>query len=240
MKVAIVGAAHSSRDLAPYTDPTWLIWTCSPSNRGAVPKVDAWFELHAMEDLGHPRWRDWVVPYFAYLKTLSCKVYMQEANNIITSAVAFPKDELIAEFGPHFFTSSIAWMIAFAIKEGAKEIAVFGVDMNAESEYSYERPGCQHFIRVARERGIEVTVPPQSDLDAPIPLYGYGDANPMALKLKAQAYELRGRIAALDERLNAISQERDHLTREKSHLQGALEQNVYMRRTFLSWSGPDL
>jgi hypothetical protein len=240
MKVAIVGAAHSSRDLAPYTDPTWLIWTCSPSNRGVVPKVDAWFELHAPNDLTHPRWREWVVPYFSYLSTLSCPVYMQEVNPIIPTAVVFPKDDLVAEFGGQFFTSSIAWMIALAIKQGAKEIGIFGVDMNAESEYSYERPGCQQFIRVARERGIEVTVPPQSDLDAPIPLYGFGDSNPMALKLKAQAYELRGRIAALDERIAALAHERGTLITEKTHLQGALEQNIYMRRTFLAWSGPDL
>src|SRR5215467_9147402 len=31
-KVAIIGMAPSSRMLAPFNDPTWDIWVCSPGN----------------------------------------------------------------------------------------------------------------------------------------------------------------------------------------------------------------
>src|SRR5215467_5742575 len=31
-KVAIIGTAPSSRMLAPFNDPTWDIWVCSPGN----------------------------------------------------------------------------------------------------------------------------------------------------------------------------------------------------------------
>jgi hypothetical protein len=239
MKVAIVGAAPSSRGLAPFDDPDWKIWTCSPGNRIVMKRVDAWFELHALIDLESERWKPWVTPYSEYLRTLTCPVYMQGETPLVPGAKVFPANELVAEFGSNFFTSSVAWMIAFAIRSGAREIAIYGVDMEAGSEYDYERPGCQYFIQEARKRGITVTIPPQSSLGAPVPLYGYGDANPIATKLKEHCYELRGRIAGLDQKLADLDAERANLTNERAHLQGAIEENIYMRRSWLAWSGPD-
>jgi hypothetical protein len=239
MRVAIVGAAPSSRDLAPFHSPEYAIWTCSPSNAGKLPRVDAWFELHALADLRIPHWQEWVVPYCRHLTGLECPVYMQEKNDLVPGARVFPHAELAAQFGTTFLTSSIAWMIAFALREGAEEIAIYGVDMCASTEYEYERPGCQYFLAYARRRGIKIYVPPQSDLDVPVPLYGIGDANPMATRLKSHCHEMRARIAGVVHRLNELEAEKLHLLKEKSHLEGAIEENVYVRRTWLAWSGPD-
>ena len=51
MKIALVGSAPSSVRLAPFDDPSWDIWGCSP---GAYPvfaqkRVDMFFELHRWE-----------------------------------------------------------------------------------------------------------------------------------------------------------------------------------------------
>ncbi len=239
MKVAIVGAAPTSRHLAPVTDPTWQIWTCSPSNRTKISRVDSWFELHSIVDLESERWSNWVPEYAAYLKALTCPVYMQTVNNVVPNAVAFPKDQVMAEFGPMFFTSSMAFMIALAIMQGATEIGIYGVDCAANGEYEYERPGVQYFVKVARDRGITVTIPPQSDLDAPVPTYGYGDASPAAIKLKMHAFELRDRINVMESRIAQLDAEKAQITQDTAHLRGALEENIYIRRTFFAWSGTD-
>src|SRR3954468_23311721 len=42
-KVAILGTAPSSRMLAPFNDPEWQIWSCSPGNMGCIPRFDRWF-----------------------------------------------------------------------------------------------------------------------------------------------------------------------------------------------------
>src|SRR3981189_2150960 len=47
LKVALIGTAPSSRMLAPYNDPSWKIWACSPGNMNVLPRVDVWFELHS-------------------------------------------------------------------------------------------------------------------------------------------------------------------------------------------------
>lgn len=239
MKIAIIGGAPSSRDLAPYDDQDWTIWSLSPANRLFVKRVDAWFELHALADLESVRWREWNGPYLKYLRELSIPVYMQDKNEMVPNAVKFPLDGL-KEFDSCFFTSSMALMLAHAITLKPAEIAVYGVDCSADGEYGYERPGVQYFIRLARERGIKVTVPPQSDLDAPVPIYGYGCASPVAVKLKEHSYELRARIALKEERLNEINNEKAQLLNDIAFLRGAMDQNRYVRRTFVAWSGEDL
>src|SRR6476661_1662542 len=47
LKVALIGTAPSSRDLAPFNDLSWKIWGCSPGNMNSCPRVDLWFELHS-------------------------------------------------------------------------------------------------------------------------------------------------------------------------------------------------
>ena len=71
-KIAILGSAVSSVGLAPFKDPDWEIWGCSPANRD-LPRCDVWFELHNVEIKdreGLTEWMDW-------LKTKP-KVYMQQ------------------------------------------------------------------------------------------------------------------------------------------------------------------
>ena len=241
MRVAILGTAPSSRALAPFDNPDWEIWACSPSNStdGTLPRVTRWFELHALSDLRQERWKSWVKPYVDALNAKSCSVYMQEKNELVPKAEVFPVDVLTKTYGRRFFTSSIAWMIAFALHEGATEIGIYGVDMCAASEYEFERPGCQYFIDLARTLGVTVTIPPQSDLGGPTPLYGFGDANPIVIRLKEHAHVLRGRIATAKQRIAQIEGEKVHLTGEINHLEGALEENIYVRRTWFAWSGPD-
>ena len=54
------------------------------------------------------------------------------------------------------FTSSFAWMMAFAMKQGASEIALYGIDMASRDEYILQRPGFYFFRHEAKRRGIKV------------------------------------------------------------------------------------
>lgn len=170
LKVAIVGTAPSSRMLAPFNDPTWKIWVCSPGNMNVVPRVDAWFEIH--NNLLWPEHRHYGEPYLKWLNEQSFPVYMQDTV-LVPRALVYPMGEMVAEFGRYFFTSSFAWMMALAIKQGAKEIALYGVDMASKDEYILQRPGGHYFMQIAASRGIKVSVPFESDLAQPPPLYGF-------------------------------------------------------------------
>src|SRR5215831_4146159 len=66
LKVALIGTAPSSRMLAPYNDPSWKIWGCSPGNMKILPRADVWFEVHS--NLLWPEHLSYGEPYIAWLK----------------------------------------------------------------------------------------------------------------------------------------------------------------------------
>jgi hypothetical protein len=224
LKVALIGTAPSSRMLAPYNDPSWKIWACSPGNMGALPRVDVWFELHS--NLLWPEHQQYGKPYIDWLKTQPFPVFMQD-QSLVERATPFPMFELVSEFGRDFFTSSFAWMMAFAMKCGATEIALYGIDMASRDEYILQRPGFYYFRHQAEKRGIKVSAPHESDIMQSPPLYAYVDSTPLGRKIRARKTEVQGRIAQFD-------QQTGQATHSKTYLQGALEDIDYFESI---WSG---
>lgn len=224
LKVALIGTAPSSRMLAPYNDPSWTIWACSPGNMNALPRVDAWFEIHG--SLLWPENKHYGEPYIKFLSELKIPVYMQD-QRYCQNAISLPKEELVKDFGPYYFTSSFSWMMAFAMHQGASEIALYGIDMASREEYILQRPGAYHFFNEARKRGIKIFAPYESDIMQPPGLYGYSEVTPFGRKLIARKQELKGRLAEM-------RQQRDSLVQNITYLEGALEDVDYIESI---WGG---
>lgn len=224
LKIAIIGTAPSSRSLAPFGDPSWKIWACSAGNQGMIPRVDIWFEIHST--LLHPENEHFGKPYLEWLNSQTFPVYMQD-NKFVPRAMPYPKDEIVAEFGRYFFTSSFTWMMALAIKQGATEIGLWGVDMASRDEYILQRAGGHYFIQEARKRGIKVILPNESDLDQPPALYGFDDSTPFLRKIAVREKELKDRV-------NGMRQQRDQLIQNITYLEGALEDIDYVKSI---WGG---
>lgn len=226
LKIAVIGTAPSSRLLAPFNDPSWTIWGCSPGNMNTLPRFDAWFEIHG--NLLWPANKHYGEPYIEWLKKLSCPVYMQEDRMYgVPNAVAYPMKAMVKEFGGDFFTSSFSWMMALAISMGAKEIGLYGVDMASRDEYILQRPGFYFFRHMARVKGVKVTAPNESDIMQSPGLYGFSDVQPFARKLHARKEEVRGRLSQME-------QERARLEQNILYLKGADEDIDYILSI---WSG---
>lgn len=220
MRIAICGSAPSSISKAPFEDPTWEIWGCSPGAAPQVRRVNVWFEIH--------RWnQDWLTPDYRNFLARVPRVYMIEPVAELAQSMAYPKAEMLEKYGPYFFTSTPAWMLALAIEQNPKEIGIWGIDLAAHGEYAEQKPGCMYFIEIARAKGIKITVPNESDLLRPPPLYGFCEVDPMMQKLLARQAELTTRI-------NNNAAQSDHLVREGMFLKGALDDCNYMLQT---WAG---
>lgn len=224
-RVAIIGTAPSSRMLAPFNDMTWDIWVCSPGNMGNMPRVDAWFEIH--KNLHWPEHEGYGKSYLDWLSKQPFPVFMQDCS-YFPHAAPFPADELIQKFGDRFFGSTFAWMVAYAIHRGYKEIGLYGVDMASKDEYIQQRGTFQFWFYKCEELGIKITIPPESDLLEKPTLYGYHDSTRFGRKLAARKQELMGRVAQLEnvEKPKLIQQLRnveDNIT----YLKGAIEDNEY-------------
>lgn len=237
-KIAILGSAPSSVSLAPFADTSWQIWACSPGCYPVAKRVDRWVELHRWEP-GQP-W--FSVEYIKFMANLSGPVYMIEPVAEIPNSVMYPLDQVMnhvygymvdlkgvwreKRFDRSDFSSSIAWMIALAIVEGADEIGLWGVDMSACEEWAFQRSGCQSLIDAAKSVGITVRVPCESDLLRPPPLYGFCEIDPAHIKAIARRNELLARIN------NAIANGQN-AQREADHMRGALDQHEYVMKTWV-------
>lgn len=233
MKIALIGSAPSSVRLAPYADPSWTIWGCSPGAYGMAPRSDAWFELHRWEPQvpGKPgTGQPWFSPeYVEFLVRHPCVYVADPAPPEVPNAHVYPVEAMINRYGPFFMTSSLSWMFALALEQpGIEEIGLWGVDMSASEEYGYQRAGCQYFITLAMQRGIKVTIPPESDLLQPAYFYGITENSPMMVKLTARRAELQSRKQAADQR---ATQARD----ESIFLSGALDDLEYMIKTWVAF-----
>lgn len=236
-KIAIIGTVPISKRVAPYGDPSWEIWVCSPGNSqsGAPPRIDKWFELHALVDMAGPENASWCVPYYAWLREQKFPIFMQEKNDDVPMAQAFPRDVLVEKFGPskargttNWFTSSIAWMMAYAIHLGVDEIGIFGVDMAAtEEHYSWQKAGCLRFMEIARAHGITVTIPLESTLACPAPMYGYAESSRMGRSLIVREFEMNQKISEIDQTIQ-------RLQLESSFFKGAREDIQFIRRTYVN------
>lgn len=249
MKIALCGSASSSVRLAPYQDPTWRIWGCSPALYPIAGRVDEWFELHFYEPpvLGRiDKQVPWLTPEYCGWMALQNVVWMKHKQESIPGSRDFPWEKLVKRYGPYFFTSSLSWMAAFAIERILLKrehpetrdktedcIGFWGVDMAAAEEYGYQKAGCQYFTLVARSLGIRVVTPPESDLLRPPPLYGIDEDLHQNIKWRAKRKELEAHRHVADE--NAVLAQRN-----KTYFDGALDLLRYMQENWGTTQPADL
>jgi len=262
MRIALLGSAPSSVDIAPFKDKSfqdysggkvqlqpmtphieqeWFIWACSPGCYGRIPRCDIYFELHRWEP-GQP----WFSPeYVQFLRDFKGPVYTGGPVPEIPNHRIYPIEDIERQFSSYFLTSSLSLMFALAIQECqkmdqlmeasgfAKEqhtIGLWGVDMAAKEEYGYQRAGCQHFILKALELGIEVYIPPESDLLRPMPVYGLCEWDHNWIKSLARKRELEAHLHN-----HQVGKYNAELSEQ--FMRGALENQQYYMDTWTSQYG---
>lgn len=186
-KIAIVGTADSMSE-APYEDESWEIWTMSVAlTFPALKRADRYYEMHGPDYFEQDK-------VMERLKKVERPLYMLKEHPGLSTSVAFPKDELMAEFGNllgfRFYTSSVAWLIAHAIYEGADYISLFGIHMRADEEYGKQLAACCYWIGIAEGRGIACYSTERSAICRTKTLYGYEDVSPLLRDLKLSINKL--------------------------------------------------
>ena len=88
----------------------------------------------------------------------------------------YPLSEIVEFFGTDYFTGTVDYMMALAIYEGATSIDMYGVLMESDTEYWYQKSGVDFWCGQAMGRGIKVTVHGAKSTIMKTPnglLYGY-------------------------------------------------------------------
>jgi len=159
MKVALVGGAPRTKDLAPYNDPEWEIWALGVHLD--LPRITRIFEIH-------PEYLFETDDYPQRLVDLNIPLVVHENFPFRNENIeVFDRDQVT--FGK--LTSSISYMMAYAIMNGVTHIKIFGVDMDVDDkEYFEQRPGLYAWLGYAEGLGIKVEIPESSlynDMDYP-------------------------------------------------------------------------
>lgn len=187
-RIALVGTALSSCRDAPYDDKSWEIWTLG-SNVEHGKRITKLFELHTqfvLESAGS--WEG----LFPYLKKMKADVLMGHPNPLLPDATPFPKDEIIAKFG-NYFTSSIAWMIGYALLQNPDAIGLWGIDMMGEEEYLGQRACCEYLLGIARGMNITLIMADESPLLRSERLYAF-EHTALSAGINVMRRELTGAI----------------------------------------------
>ena len=263
MKIALIGSAPSSVNLAPvkdakynawlggkpapqsppseFIDDDWQIWGCSPGAWAQLPRSDRWFEVHRFEP-----GQLWFSPeYVQFLQNYRGPVYTGGPIPEIPNHVVYPIERVEEEFSAYFLHSSLSLMLAVAILE----------IMDA---------------RAARQQSDEGAAPPEDDT---IGMWGvdmaateeYGDQKDgchffilEALRRGIKFYvppescllrpkpiyglsewshdyiKCTARTRELNGRRQAIQQQLAELTKQDAHIAGALDDMTYFINTWIS------
>jgi hypothetical protein len=215
-KIAILGFADSWKQ-APFADDTVEMWGLNELHK-YVPRWDRWFELHDSETLGatvrdlsegeQKRHLEWLS------REHGKPIYMQpQFVGRFPNAIAYPLEAMCQTFG-RYFTSSIGYMVALAISEGATWIGLYGIDLASDIEYPHQRPNTEYLIGLARGKGIHVEIAPGAAVCKAGFLYGYEKepaANPVA--------------AAVRNHKTGLDKKRDELLATLNTIDGAIQES---------------
>ena len=251
-KFALIGFSDSTRDMAPLNDPEWAVVGMNQLQRhlrhfdlddaGEIQRdtegkpltvlrhADLWFEIHKV-------WNTAVAPgtdHAAWLRDCEIPCYMTDVVEGLPSSIAFPVDRMIEKFDIDYFTSTVAYMVAWAIdhidglvEERLREIntgdasaldmlkltrsiyneytiGVFGIDLIVGEEYAHQRPAAEFYLGQAMARNIEVMLHDRSALLSQRYRYGY-EMEPDDLVLDSDLEARRVRHVNEHDKSNAVA-----------------------------------
>ena len=157
-RIAIVGGAPSTKDLAPF-NTDWEIWVLANQiNSYEGKRVDRVFEIHEnLEEHGD------VDRFWEYVKRTDAPFIVSEKYKQYGDV--FPYEEAKALMGSELLTSSPSYMMAYALLQGVTEIGIYGVEMALnDHEYFKQRPAMYAWIGFAKAKGVKITIPKESTL----------------------------------------------------------------------------
>ena len=201
MKLVLLGTADT-RTKAPFDDKAWEIWGCQPVlTYPDCKRVDRLFELHDKSYWGDPA-------VIQRMNAANVPIVMQRAVTAIPRSETFPLAEIGERFqtfiGARYFTSTIAYMLAYALLRGGfEEIALFGIHMAADEEYGNQRQAMEYWVGVANGMGVKVTVPEESSICSAKFLYGYDTESTMLTEMRKMAEEFKHELAQAKGKLDA-------------------------------------
>jgi len=167
---AIVGSHPGTRQDFDFSRTDCDVWTFNEAlSRAESPtaneadkwcvRSDAIFQMHAPAVWRNPTNRNdqFHADWLRLGKTPI--IYMMEAYEEVPRAIKYPLDEVADFVGGNclkFMTSSVTHALGLALYQGYKTIEIYGVEMETETEYIFQRDGVTYWFGVIDGRGVDL------------------------------------------------------------------------------------
>jgi len=195
-RIAVVGFASATRHYVPTDDPAWIICGLNQLYRH-LSRIDVHFDIHSyweqdnVAGTDHPKW----------IRECGVPVFMADLYAESPTSVRFPIERLIAKNSLDYFTSTVAFELAWAIdyidRDVEKHIAaleaenhavtlagvkalydqytigIYGIDLIVGTEYDWQKACVEFWIGQGSARGINFHIPIESALLKQMYRYGY-------------------------------------------------------------------
>ena len=176
-------------------------------------RIDYVWELH-----DESTWINWKPDLQRFIeRNPKSKLFMQ--REYFEGAIKFPLSEIqdsVPLWMKRYFTSSIAYSLAYAIYLGYEELILHGIALAVdEEEYSLQRTCAEAWIAYAMGKGVKISIAQPSSLFDSFYLYGYEGSKDIIIKLMNQR----------DALTNSLNIYKEELEKTKSNLleqQGAI------------------
>jgi len=242
-KIAILGFGPTVKD-APVADPSWELWAMNGFWRAAKPdygidvpedRFSLWFDMHTMEftraygavaGFGdkQERWLESEHPF---------PILMLDEGPAFPSVRRFPIEVVIEQGGRDYFTSTVAYALAFAlVQPDVAEVGLWGIDLVHDTEYADQRPCAEYWIGRLEAAGVAVTIHDESALLKHRNRYGYENPNPLLEQLRAY---LLSEIETQDKSVTTCQAEIARLTGQMHTDDGARQEAKALLRRLDIW-----
>lgn len=170
-----MGSHPRTRDLFDKTRTDCDVWVFNEAvSNGTFPEATLCFQMHLPAIWRNPANRN-DPGHFKWLTTQNeIPVYMMEQYPDVPRSLKYPLDEILEMVGEdpnHFLTSSVPQAMALAAYQNQyKRVEIYGVAMETNTEYQWQREGVAHWYGFLKGRGIKVYF---ADETFKALLYGY-------------------------------------------------------------------
>ena len=223
-KLVICGLATTTRDAAPFDDPSFDVWSMH-MGPFILKRVDCSFEFHNPEDFKKPEYLD--KEYYDRLTKMQIPIFMRQHYDDIPTSIAYPTETIVKQFG-RFFTNSVSYMLALAFRNDYEEVHLYGVEMEHGTEYVDQARSVIFFVGMLMGAGVRMFIPPVCQLFKNRWLYGLetDQQDEDIQKIEARRRDLSQQLQQVQGQVNALSQ-------QMFQLQGAIQESELINRRIL-------
>lgn len=199
--LAIVGSHPRTRNDFDFTRQDCDVWIFNEAvSNHTFPRADAIFQMHVPTIWRNPQNRNDPGHYNWLQNQTEVKdIWMQDIYPDVPASRRYPLEDVRAmlhDNPDHFLSSSVPQAVALAILQGYSRIEIYGVAMETNTEYQWQREGVAFWRGFAMGRGIDFYF---ADPTYKCLIYGYDTE----VALSAEVFEER--IKELGEQIEKLN-----------------------------------